>query len=538
MKIITKTFIALFLINSFLAAAYAQGALDTNQLTRNICQAKSDSADNGKYLSSFDQLKDSYFKDRKYSEFTELLKKGLCPGNKLVEALSGYYIALSRYEQLKYLEASKNWDEYFAKANDYRDDILNGAVKTINGTKIDDPINIRSRIILFQLHKDLQDNFVDEALADLMNSINEYAQSKSNIEVIREAADKLSAYDEKNKSRELYKLYSRKLVSSDMQPEALKVIALDYYKSDNIELAENIYNIYIEKISKVMDKDKLAQELKDIAVSFAYRENSGIDVFYAEEIFAKVEAIAGKDVFDEETLYLRAFNLEKSKAYPQAKDVYTELVKRFPESKHCDEAIYKIACIYAYILRDIKSSRTYFEKLAHKDSLSSQSLASLYQLGLLKQWESEAPAARKYYNKLLEKIGDGDQELLAALKSRMQELEENRTLDYNLKTALDAALKEDYANIDLGKMELKANLYNPPKGAEVIINSSAYIGSSGCLQVDLRYLWSGDLGGAQPNIEQSEVKTSYKSSGTKLINVVLISPTGITSRSIDFIDVR
>jgi len=543
MKKINKLIQNVLFLTIFICAGlgFVQGAQDTKQLNRCLCEAKAELKEgqsNQKSLACLVELKNNYFKNNKFSEFVEFLKKGPCPGNKFVDSLSGYYIAQSRYSQLKYLEDTKNWDEYFSKGNDYRDDIVEGALKTINETKIEDPLNIRSRLLLFQLHKDLQDNFAEGVLGDLMNSVTEYARGKGDIEVIREVAEKLAAYDEKSKSKELYKVYSHKLASSDMEYGTLKAVAQDFYKSGNIELAESVYNIYIEKISKTFEQSKFIQELKEIATEFTYRDNSGNDPFYAEEIFSKIESIGGKDAFDEETMYLRGFNLEKSKLYTQAKDVYVEFIKKFPASKYAQEVIYKIANIYVYVLRDIKTARTYFEQLANKDTLSPQGLGSLYQLGLLKQWESEIPAAKKYYNKLLEKIGNSDEDRLDALKSRLKEIEENKPIEYNLKAALDTALKSEYVNLDLGKLDLKANLYEPQKGSEVTIVSSAYIGATGCLQVELQYLWSGDLGSAQPSAQDSEVKTAYKAPGTEVINVVLVSPTGITSRSIDFIDVR
>ncbi|MCX5701147.1 MAG: hypothetical protein NTZ63_06380 [Candidatus Omnitrophica bacterium] len=524
----------------FTTASFAQDSKDTKALTSCICEADPGLKDkqlSQKSLVCFEELKNSYLKENKFSEFVDFLKSEPCPGNKAVAALAGYSIASTRYSQLKYLEDSKNWDEYFAKGNDYRDDIINGAVKAIGATKVEDPLNIRARLLLFQFHKDLQDNFAEASLADLTNSVQEYARSGSDIEVIKEVADKLLASDEKGKSRELYKIYAKKLASSDIDSEALKGIAVDFYNQGNIELSENVYNTYIDKVSSGLSKEELLKELGGIGIIFAYQDNNANDMFYAEEIFKKMDLLGGQDAFDEELIYLRGFNLEKSKLFTQAKDVYVDLIKRFPKSKHADEVIYKTGIIYVYILRDLKTGRTYFEQLAQIEPLSPQRASSLYQLGLLKQWEGESLAARKYYNKLLEKLKDSDADRLAALKERLKEIDEKKSLDYNLKVAIDTALKDEYANLDMGKLDLKATSYRPKRGKELGIGSSAYIGATGCLQIELQYLWSGDLGGLKPASNASEFKTTYKSSGTQVINAVMFSPTGIASRNIDFVDV-
>ena len=96
----------------------------------------------------------------------------------------------------------------------------------------------------------------------------------------------------------------------------------------------------------------------------------------------------------------RGFNLEKSKAYSQAKDVYIDFMARFPRSSHRDELIYKTGLIYTYILRDSGKGRDYFKQLNQKLSLLTYDLASLYQLGLLSQWEGSLSEANFSFCKI------------------------------------------------------------------------------------------------------------------------------------------
>lgn len=138
---------------------------------------------------------------------------------------------------------------------------------------------------------------------------------------------------------------------------------------------------------------------------------------------------------------------------------------------------------------------------------------------------------------MLEKIGSLDPDRLALTQARLKEIEEGKPIEYNLKTALDTALSQEYANLDMSRLDLKSTLYRPQKGKEIDISSAAFVGSSGCLQVELQYLWSGDMGGATLSVNQPEFKASYKSPGTQVIFLVLVSPTGITERSVNLIDV-
>ena len=519
-----------FVICHSFAYAEESKAKAPEALTRCICEAK------GGELACLNELKDSYFKDNKFSDFVGLLR-GLCPGEKTIEPAVNYYIALTRYSQLKHLEEAQLWDEYFAKGNDYRDDIASAAKKAIDATTSGNVINVDASLLLYQFHKDQQDTFVDGALSGLMSSVSGYAASGDDIKTVKEVADKLLAYGEPKEAKELYKVYARKLSSANIKDAELKDIAALFYKDGNTELSENIYDIYIERISKNPAKEKLAQELAGIARDFAYKDSGVKDMLYAEGIFKKIEELAGKDAFNEELMYLRGFNLEKAKEYGQAKDIYRDFLKNFPKSNRLDELNYKIGIIYTYILRDPKTGIEYFNKLINAGSSSGEALASLYQLGLLRQWSGDFAGAKDYYNKLIEKAGDLDPDRLTLTRQRLKEIEENKPIEYNLKTALDIALKDEYANLDVSNAWLSADFYQPQKNKEVTISSLTSIGPSGCLQIELQYLWSGDLGGAKPAVSQSGFKTSYKAKGTQVINMVLISPTGITGRSLDMVDV-
>jgi len=498
-------------------------------LTKQIIEAKS----NNDLYALFAQLKGLYYKDKKYSEFVELLNS-LKDKKNTVEPFTDYYIAEARYNQLRNLEVTQNWDEYFAKGNDYRDQITGNAVKTITLTSASEPLNIYSRILLWKFHKDQEDSFKDSSLDDLMSAALEYSRSAGGDSLlVKEIADQLSAYGQKGKSRGLYKIYVDKLVSSQIEDEDLKNSALNFYKDGNLDLSETLYDVYIDRISSSMPKEKAVLALTDIVQAFVYN-----DPLYAEKIFKKIEDIGGKEAFDEELMYLRANSLEKAKDFSGAKNIYVLLLERFPQALHVDELDYKIGIIYAYVSKDLKNAGATFEKLAEKETTSPQVISGLYQLGLLSQWQEDLEKAKTYYNKLLEKAKDGYQDTVLLAKDRLGEIEEKKPIEYNLKTFLDASLKEENAALDMSKLDLKSAPFKAETGVTLKISSHPYIGQNGCFQVEMQYLWSGDLGAGIPSPSEASFETNYAQPGTKEINLIVISPSGIVDRDINLVDIN
>jgi hypothetical protein len=115
-------------------------------------------------------------------------------------------------------------------------------------------------------------------------------------------------------------------------------------------------------------------------------------------------------------------------------------------------------------------------------------------------------------------------------------MNEGKPIEYNLKTFLDLSLKEENAIMDMTKLDLRSNPYRINKDAQVHVSSTPYIAQSGCMQVELQYLWSGDTGTKKPSLTEAEFNTTYKEPGTKEINLVVVSPTGIIDRNIDLVD--
>lgn len=543
--------IALLTYNSSLITHHYCFAQDNSalvNLSKQIIEAKTKE----ELYPLFEEVKDLYFQEDKYSQLVELLKS-LSQQKEALGPFTDYYTALARYYQIKHLEEAQEWDEYFSQGNSYRDQLTAAAGKAIDSTNPKDALNIRSRLLLWQFHKDQQDAFVESSLADLMQAISGYAEDAKDLKPIREAADKLLAHGEKGKSKELYQTYANKLTGSVKEAQELEALALGFYKEGNLELSLRLYDVYIERIAQTYPKEKLIPILINIARNFSSQDEGKKDAYYAEKLFNKIEEAGTKDAFDEELMYLRAFNVEKIKEYSRAKDFYLDLLQRYPETKYADEAYFKAGIISTYVLRDIKTGRDYFEKLAHsaslsanpepveglaqKEILSPQVISGLYQLGLLSQWENDLAKAKDYYNVLLEKAGNDFTETVALAQERLKEITGSKPIGYNLKIFLDLSLKEEEPAFTPGLADLNSSRYRLKKDENVDIKCTPYTVESGCMQVEIQYLWSGDLGTAKPPLERAEFNTTYVQRGTKEINLVVVSPSGVLDRTIELVDV-
>ena len=479
-----------------------------------------------------------YLKEHRYADFIASVAS-LIGKNKESAPCCDYYRALARYQQLKYLEETQNWDEYFSQGNTYRDEITSGAEKTIAATDTKDSLHVHAQLLLWKFHKDQQDVFVDGALTNLMTSAMQYAQAASDSTPLKETADALLAYGEKAKSKELYKVYVDKLISAETGPEKLAAVADGFWKEGNLDLAETVYDMYLEK-SKAAGSatETVIPFLVGIAKNFAYKDETANDPFYAEKIFQAIEERGGKTSFNEELIYLRGFNLEKIKEYQKAKDIYADFIRLYPTAAACEKVNYKLGIIHTYVLRDMQKGKEYFEKLAQQENASAYVLSSLYQLGLIAQWQGDTTKAGDYYNQLIEKAGGGFLQLKALADARVKEIAEGKPIEYNLKTFLDASLKEENPAFAPSKADIKVSRYLQKINQEVTVTAAAYAGESGCAQVALNYLWSGDTGNAQPPPEQSEFSTVFDCEGTKVINLTVVSPTGMVDRTLDFVDIN
>jgi hypothetical protein len=103
---------------------------------------------------------------------------------------------------------------------------------------------------------------------------------------------------------------------------------------------------------------------------------------------------------------------------------------------------------------------------------------------------------------------------------------------------LDVSLKPENERFDMSRVDLNSSVVHGRKKEPVEIFSNYYMADTGSMQPDVQYLWSGNTGEAKPSFAESVIGTSYDYSGTKEINLVVVSPQGVLDRSIYLLDVE
>ena len=497
-------------------------------------------------LKAFEELKEDYFSDERYSEFIQFLKESF-QGDKELAVYLSYYTALARYQQLEYLQKEQKWEEYFDQGNGYKTEILDNVQKAVDGTEPQDSLHIRSLILLWRFHRDQQDAFHQQSMEDMIKAVTEYAKNAQEIAPIKDAADTLQSYGEKVKSETLYRQYAEKLALTAGGAAELKDFARGVYTEGNLDFAQVLYDVYIDNAARTNPLDKTIADLKEIAGLFlSHKETTA----YAVKMYDKMEELGGKSIFDEPMTLQRGFAVVRIKDYPKAKDIYQDFIKKFPCSSHYDEALFKLGVIYTYVLRDKDKGRLCFEQVAQKkdsgplkecgadvQKTTPWLISSLYQLGLLSHWDSDIPKAKEYYNLLLEKAKDGFQDTAALAQERLKEIEEGNQMEYGLRLFLDVSLKPENERYDMSRIDLDSSVVRAKKNVPVEVYSSYYMADTGSMQAEVQYLWSGNIGNAKSSFEDSMLKTAYDTGGTKEINLVVLAPQGVVDRTILLLDV-
>ena len=444
---------------------------------------------------NLEPLKELYFSQHKYSEFVDYLKDI----RKDKPAAASYYIALSRYKQLRYLEQTQNWEEYFNRGEDYRREFNQEVYKALELVSEEHPVSIYARCLLWQFHSDMQDEQQEEVLRDLLSVVKQYSElPDADLAAIKFVADKLSNYGERINSQKVYKIYLERMIAT---------------------LSEN----------KESNLISLAKEL-------AFSEDDGGNPFFAEEVFKKIEGISPDFILDEQTQYLRAYNLEKCKQYEDAYRQYRILVDNYPQTSYYKEALFKMGVICTYVLTDIPAAFDYFMELIQSLPQDWHGICALYQLGLISQYQGDISSAQRYYSSLVEKAEGTSccNDLVNRALARLKEIEQGQALEFSLSSFMDALKQGD---VRMSNIDIAAQHFKLTPQQEVQISSFVLPAESGCFPFNLEYFWSGDLGSATPGSGQGSFVTYYSHPGTKLIQLTVIAPSGVLGRDFIFLNV-
>jgi hypothetical protein len=111
-------------------------------------------------------------------------------------------------------------------------------------------------------------------------------------------------------------------------------------------------------------------------------------------------------------------------------------------------------------------------------------------------------------------------------------------MEYNLRTFLDLALKEENAQFTMSRAQIQPAAYRAKVDSPVAVTASAVAPESGCMQVQMDYFWTGDVGTEAGASQQPEQTLTFSSPGTKIIGLVVATPAAVVDRTFDFIDVE
>jgi tetratricopeptide (TPR) repeat protein len=487
---------------------------------------------------SLNELSKIYLTNHLYADFMDALRKLEKVKRPECELAVGYYIGLCRYHQLRYLEETKNWQEYFDSGNAYRQELFTETERIVKMCP-DTEFGLRSQALNWLQHKVQNDAQAEDSLNKLTQMIQSYSQKEDfDPDVVKEVADTFSAQDEPSAAKSAYNIYVKGLLAKENPPERLRSIAESSLSKGNIDLAQILYERYIELIKVSLTKDNLAKELIAIIKQFATDGwSQGEDPLYAEKTFGVLEGSCGRNYFSEELQYLRAYNLERAREHSRAIEEYEIFVKDFPKSDRLDEVEFKLGIFYCYARGQKEKGVALLQNIAEGAGALEYKAEALYHHSLLNQYKGEPEAAKSGYGKILALVSENTADfksLSGRTAERLKEIKQQRPIEHNLKTFLDATVG-GYAS-GQGGLEIVVNPYKEFRGGTIRFNVPQLQLETGCLVPELTYLWSGDLGGAAVPTEP-EFSAAYTGIGTKVVNLVVLSADEVMGAAIGMAEI-
>ena len=406
------------------------------------------SADKGTSDLALEGLSQEYCAKGDYEGFYQYLK-----GLKQLSPEAYYYLALTRQRQIDSWKKVKNWEGVYDKGPAYKKDISENLKAARAGVKDDAELLLNIKYLDWQSAREDGPDRSIGLFNDLVNTARDMALSPKALLRVKAFADEISGLEDKNLARRLYEVYVAKLSGSGLSKEELKAQAQQFLSEGNAYLAKALFDAYLNSLSK--DNELKARETVAVADKFANGDAiEGLDPVFAEEMYKKAYDLAGFAVFNSDSSYRRAFNLERMKEFDSAYDGYGDLLINNPDYAKKQNIYFRMGVIAAFAKKDIDKAEEYFLKI--KDAFPGDVLAvsSLYQLGLLSQFKKDFEKAKEYYNTLIASaktmgLDSEKNELVLFTQERLKEIEETREFKYGLKLFLEGIFKTLPLSVDL-----------------------------------------------------------------------------------------
>ncbi len=485
------------------------------------------------------KLSDGYFSRHDYDGFYAYLK-----GLPKADAEVYYYLALTRLKNIAHWQETKNWEGVYDKTSLFKKEIAQDLDRAEKSAKDNQGLILNIKYLRWQNVKDDDPDRAVGLFNDLVNTAKDNASSAEYLEKVKAIADELKGLEDKNLSRRLYEVYVSRIASSDLSQEQLKEKGEEFLKEGNAYLAKTIFEAYLNKFDKDKETDALAKEMVALAGKFAHSgREEGLDPVYAETMYKKAFDLAGIAAFDEDSQYLRAFNLERMKEFESGMSQYKGELANYPDDARKPEVYFRLGVLAAYAGKSIVLGEEYFTKIKDEFPEDPIVLSALYQLGLLSQWKKDFDKAKEFYNALIEsaKAKGADYEnaeIVLMARERLKEIEENKDIKYPLRLFLDETLTAGEEKVHLGlQVDLTGRpaKADPAKSVKFVVTTSNP--QTGCMMPQYSYEWSGESGNLANIPNSPELITEYNSSGVKVIHVVVVGPNGPEGAAFEIVQI-
>jgi hypothetical protein len=198
---------------------------------------------------------------------------------------------------------------------------------------------------------------------------------------------------------------------------------------------------------------------------------------------------------------------------------------------------FKLGVIYAFVKKDVAKASVYWNMVVQSASAGPYGPSGAYMLGIVNQWQGDTDDAKKFFAQVSDKSKDAYPRTAALASARAKEIEDGKPMEYALKSFLDIALNPDSSRFDMSRVEIVPAAFIVKKGETIAVSANAVLPESGCMQVQLQYYWSGDIESEVPS-QESGFNAVFNEPGTKVICVVVTTPSGVIDVGFQMIDVE
>ena len=483
--------------------------------------------------------RDAHDYDGLYGYLSGLIAKGAG------DAVVYFYRALARVEQVAHWKQIKNWAGVYDIAPTYQEGIAADLAAAEKAAGENATLRAAIAFLRWRAAQERQDKEAYAMFDDVVAAAEKAAASVEGLALIKENADEIRDLEDKNLSRRLYTVYLAHLAQSQMPDEAIRKAADGFVEEGNLYLAKSMYGIYLGRIK---DDAVRAQAMVAIADRFAHPGDAeALDPVYAEEMYVKARELGGPAAFSQESLYRRAFNLERLKDHEAAVAAYQEWLAAY-EAAHKEsneprraEVIFREAVLTAYGLADTDTAKTFFQEIINRFAGDPLVVSARYHLGLLAQWGEDFDVAKEHYGAALAKAKElgmrEDSEIVALTKTRLEELEEEKPMAYGLRLFFKGRFGKEQEPMPL-YVDLTGRLPEAAVDQDVRYAVTTSNPMTGCMTPDYAYEWSNEVGGLENIPNTAELTTDYEEPGPKVTFVAVLGTAGLEGVGFDLVQVK